>query len=66
MSTATVWCHHERCRLTQTVAANSSAWFLQQDMGLRADVAKRTRKLEAAMSDDMLQLPEGWLEKVLG
>ena len=34
-------------------------------MGLRADVAKRTRKLEAAMSDDMLQLPEGWLEKVL-
>ena len=66
MSTATVWCHRERCRLTQTVASNSSAWFLQQDMGLRADVAKRTRKLEAAMSDDMLQLPEGWLEKVLG
>ena len=35
-------------------------------MGLWADVAKRTRKLEAAMPDDMLQLPEGWLEKVLG
>ena len=66
VSTATGWCHRERCRLTQIVAANSSAWFLQQDMGLRADVAKRTRKLEAAMSDDMLQLPEGWLEKVLG
>jgi hypothetical protein len=43
-----------------------SAWFLQQDMGLRGDVARRTRTLEAAMADPMLNLPEGWLEKVLG
>lgn len=41
-------------------------WFLQQDQGLRGDVARRTRKLEEAMSDPMLRLPEGWLEKVLG
>lgn len=41
-------------------------WFMQQDQGLRGDVARRTRKLEAAMSDPMLRLPEGWLEKVLG
>ena len=43
-----------------------SAWFLQQDIGLRGDVAQRTRKLEEAMSDPMLNLPEGWLEKILG
>ena len=43
-----------------------SEWFLQQDKGLRGDVARRTRKLEEAMSDPMLNLPDGWLEKVLG
>lgn len=46
--------------------AEFSSWFLQQDKGLRADVAQRTQKLEEAMSDPMLKLPPGWLEKVLG
>ena len=43
-----------------------SHWFLQQDKGLRGDVARRTRKLEEAMADPFLNLPDGWLEKVLG
>ncbi len=43
-----------------------SHWFLQQDQGLRGDVARRTRKLEEAMADPFLNLPDGWLEKVLG